>query len=184
MENCRPKNQFARILTLLVVGVFLSINNLSAQQTINFNHNEIEGETIPRVMLASAIDHVTNSDGNIVLLFTDSHLVLQLTNNGLDKITSSIRSDSRDTEGSGSFFSDLLRSALSTSIYTLLDHGIAIPLDNISHATYSEGQLIIYAKNNTRILKDSSFNDKSLMTDFIKKDAKKFAKSLNDYLKE
>jgi hypothetical protein len=175
--------QIAKILTLIALFVFMSTNSISAQQTFNFKNNNIEGEAIPRVMLTSAIDHLINGEGNITLLFTDTHLVVQLTNEGLDQITSGIRSDNRDSDEKNSFFADLLRSALSTSLYTLLDHGIAIPLDEISHAEFKNGELQIHAKNDTLIFEDSGINDDNLMTSFHEKDAIRFTTSLNNFLK-
>jgi hypothetical protein len=171
------------VMPLIAIMLITSVADLSAQQTFSINNNEIEGEAIPRVMLSSAIDHIVNEDGNLALLFTDTYLVMQLTNEGIDEITSKIRSNDEDSDEPKSFFSNLLLSALSTSIYTLLDHGIAVPLSDITQASYEDGTLYIHTMNDALIFENSTINDKDFMSDFKEKDAKRFAKSLNEFIK-
>jgi len=108
-------------------------------------------------------------------------LVIQLTNEGLDAISNEISNPEKDEEAS--LLGDLFRSVLSTSLYNLLDHGIAIPLNDIKSAEYKNGELRIYTKDNEILFEDFDMNDKELIDDFKRSDAIRFAKSINDELK-
>lgn len=175
-----PSSVYTTGITLCLI-LLINTNPVFAQgNTINFNDMDIDGEAIPRVMLSSAIDHIINKEGNIALLFTESSIVVQLTNEGLDEITNQIRQ--KEEGESGSLLGDLFRSVLSTSLYTLFDHGIALPLSKIKHAEYTDGQLRIYTIDDEVLFEDFNINDNNLIDDFDQAAGRRFARSLNKYL--
>ena len=180
------KNSYYRKITLLILllGPMIMVSNsLKAQNgSFSFNDSEIDGEAIPRLMLSSGIDHIVNNEGNIALILTHQSLVIQLTNEGLDAISNEISKTEKDEDSS--LLGDFFRSVLSTSLYNLLDHGIAIPLKDIKSAEYKGGELRIYTRNNEILFEDFDMNDKDLIDDFKRSDAMRFAQSINDELKQ
>jgi hypothetical protein len=112
-------------------------------------------------------------DRHVALLLTDTTLVLQLTDLGLDHIT-----DRMDDEPGG-LGARLVARMLGAGITGLLDHGIAYRLSALRAARREGSALVLEDRDGHHLFEDVEINGRHVMNDFPAADAERFAAAVN-----
>jgi hypothetical protein len=144
---------------------------LSAQaQQIRVSGSDTESRVVSRMPVNQALFGITSEDGQAALLLTERGIVLQLTDQGLARVTSMEESKQEDQGMLTRLFEGLVRSG----VRALLDHGIEYPLADLAAVRYEQGRLHFVRNNGEPIFEDVRVNDVSVMESFRAQDARAF----------
>ncbi|MFO7799640.1 hypothetical protein [Rhodohalobacter sp.] len=159
---------------LAVILLFISFPlQTAAQENGTFiSSNQTEAEIVPRYPKNDAEYHITTQEKSVTLLLTNSAIYLQFTDEYLEKIADDIRGKN-ESDDSG-HFGDVLRSAISSGVQTLLDRAITIPLDEIEEIDYENGRLVITNNDGEEMFEEAEIEDVLIMEDFSRRDARRF----------
>jgi hypothetical protein len=162
------------LITVLFLTFCLLPAPSDAQRSNNFiTANDIDAEILPRVAHKDAELAITTREGSVDLLLTSDAVVIQFTDTFLKKIEGEIRET--DEMGSDeSHFANVIRSMVSSGVKTLLDRALAIPIYEIEDVYYENGRLFIINRLGEELFKDLEVDDKQVMDDFSRRDARKF----------
>lgn len=166
-----PIKNIAIIPFLALFAVYVPFEARAQSDNYSTAH-EMGGEIVSRMKLSDAKVAITTRAESVDLLLTNEMIVLQFTDSFLDQISDEIEGNNESNEASA--IGEILRSALSSGIRTMLDHGIGIPLYEISKIYYENGRLIILNMKEEELFEDLDVNDKQVMEDFTRRDARRF----------
>jgi len=162
-------------MAFLLMALMLTPAVSEAQDTKSFKTSaDIDAEVAPRLSHSEAVASMTTRAGSVDLLLSEESILIQFTDDYLDKIASEIKSKSDEHSDTGSILANVITSAVSSGVRTLLDNAIALPLHQISNIHYSDGRVIILSLDGDEIFKDLEIDDKSVMEDFSRRDARRF----------
>lgn len=166
------KKLYPAIFPLFVIVMLTPVLS-SAQDSSHFSiDEEIDVDFVPRLTHDEAEFAITTREKSVDLLLTPSTIVIQFTDSFMDKIDDEIN-DEADAEDSA-VVGEVIRSMVSSGIRTLLDRAMAIPLTEISEISYDEGRIIIKDRDGDEIFRDLEIDDKNVMEDFSRRDARRF----------
>lgn len=166
-----PIKNLAILPFLALFAVYVPFH-AQAQSDYYSTVHEMGGDIVSRVNHNDAKMAITTRSGSVDLLLTNEMIVMQFTDSFLDQITDEIEGKNESNEASA--ISEILRSALSSGIRTMLDHGIGIPLYEISEIYYENGRLMILNMKEEEIFEDLDVDDNQVMEDFTRRDARRF----------
>lgn len=129
---------------------------------------------VPRVPLVTARTSLRTRDAQAAVLLLDTTLVLQFTDEGLSRMTASVR-DSAPQEVGHRLLARLVGSALGE----LFDHGIAYNLRALRGARVDGNRLVLEDLAGKRVLDRVEFNGRDVMEDFSPTEASRFAAAVN-----
>lgn len=175
------KSQLSLAGLFALILIFVSTPfQLQAQSNSNSNTNskfnvssDIDAETIDRVDRNSSVRLITNRDESVDLAVTNSGIAIQFSDKFLENLDNEINSSENDS-GEKSAFGDAIRSMVSSGVRSLLEHAILIPYYEIGSVSYSDGRIIITDLDGKEIFNDLEMNDKQVMDDFSRRDARRF----------
>lgn len=137
---------------------------------------------IDRKPLRSAAFSIVTTDGTGALLLTDTTIVAQLTDAGLNHlgrdVDHSMRSDS-----SADWFAGLVAGAVAGALKPLMDHGIAYRLRDLGEARYADGRLDLRRKNGEPVFNHMEWEGHEVLESFTPQDAREFARRAQDAAK-
>jgi hypothetical protein len=122
---------------------------------------------------------IVTTDRTSALLLTDTTIVAQLTDAGLNHV-------GRDTERSmrndttAALITRMLGGAVAGALRPLLDHGIAYRLSDLGEARSTGGRLELRRRNGERVFNHMEMNGHELLESFSPDDAREFARRAQD----
>jgi hypothetical protein len=159
-------------LVSAVLGLALAAQPVQAQS----RDNDSDARVVERQPLRRASSAIETRGGEVALLLIDRHLVMQLTDRGLNKIDRDMANDAKKEEsGFARFVSGMVRSG----VRTLLDRGIEYPLSELREARYERGRLMLIGRDGDEVFKDVQVNDIQVMESFSPAEARAFAARVN-----
>ena len=132
---------------------------------------------VERLPLTAANFSITNVQQEAALLLMDSTIILQMTDRGLDRLRKDVKKESTKEPN---ILKSLLTSVLAGSIVTMLDHGVEYSLRDLKEARVVEGKLVLESKSGERIFESVQINDNKVLETFSEKEARRFAKRVNE----
>jgi hypothetical protein len=120
-------------LVSAVLGLALAAQPAQAQRR---HDSDSDARVVERQPLRRASSAIQTRGGEVALLLIDRHLVMQLTDRGLDEIDRDMEQDAKK-EGSG--FARFVSGMVRSGVRTLLDRGIEYPLSELREARYERG---------------------------------------------
>lgn len=158
------------VVGLLLLGVTM---NATAQNSTQFSTStDIDADIIPRLSAKDAELAISNQDNSVDLLLTNEAIVFQFTEDYLKGIADDLEG-SDELHDSASFV-QIFKEVVSKSVHTLLDRAIAIPLNEIKQISYENGKIVIISKDDEELFEELEINDKHIMEDFSRRDARRF----------
>lgn len=170
----KPVKYSLKFLSIIAIASLLFLPTfLQAQSSNSFiTSDDIEAEIVPRMEHKKAEIAITNREGSVDLLLTDQHLLIQFTDQFFDEIEKEIKAEENISEAS--HIGDVFKSMITSGIQTFLDRALAIPLYEIAEIYYDNGTLFIVDHAGENIFDDLDINDKKVMEDFSRRDARRF----------
>lgn len=159
-------------LVITTIGIAAQPELYSQPKGVITNAN-IDVEFVPRLAPSEAVYAITNSEGSVDLLISEEAIFLQFSDKGLSNITKEIESETASARNN-SHFAEVITNMVKSGVSTLLDRALAIPLYEISEVSYSNGTLIIKSQDGTEIFEEIEVDNKKLMEDFSRRDARRF----------
>ena len=129
---------------------------------------------VQRVPLAQAATSLRTRDSQAAVLLMDTTLVLQLTDQGLSRMTTSIR-DSAPQD----FGHRLLARVVGSALGEMFDHGIAYNLRALRGARVEGNRLVLEDHAGKRVFDRVDINGRDVMEDFSPAEASRFAAAVN-----
>lgn len=133
---------------------------------------DMDADIVPRLSLSDAEFAISNQDKSIDLILTNDAIAFQFTENYLNGIADEI--EGSDEMHDSASFAQIFKSVISKSVHSLLDRAISIPLIEIKQITYDNGKIVIINNEGEELFNNFEINDKQIMEDFSKRDAKRF----------
>lgn len=134
---------------------------------------------VDRKPLRSAGFSIVTTDGSGALLLTDTTIVAQLTDAGLNHLgrdaDHSMRSDS-----SADWIAGLVAGAVTGALKPLLNHGIAYRLRDLGQARYVDGRLELRRRNGEPVFNHMEWEGHEVLESFSPQDAREFARRAQD----
>jgi hypothetical protein len=170
-----PIRRLAPIALALAAGLVLAASPASAQHRVATRaaSDDSVAAVVPRQPIEGASATLRTRDRHVALLLTDTAVVLQFTERGLDHVR-----DQLDEEASG-VGARLLARVLGAGISGLLDHGIAYRLSALRAARAEGGRLVLEDHGGGRVFAGTEVNGRHVMDDFSPAEAERFAAVLN-----
>jgi hypothetical protein len=158
------------LLSLFAAALLLPLSAPAQQVRVGSSGSDSLSRVVPRMPLKQARFGMTTENGAASLLLTDHAIVLQLTDQELDRIGSA---EAEKQEGQGAL-ARMFESMVRGSVRVLLNHGIEYPLSDLADARYVDGRLFFVRNNGERIFEDVRINDSSMMEGFRPREARAF----------
>jgi hypothetical protein len=128
---------------------------------------------IDRLPLRKASYHIVNEKREAALLLRESSIVLQMTDDGLDRMNKEIKKTSE------SFLGRMLHAALAGAVTNMLDHGIEYDLRDLKNARVENGVLVLENNAGEKIFQEVNVNNQKVLETFSAANATAFAKRVN-----
>lgn len=129
---------------------------------------------IRRHPLSLAKAALQTRDRHVVLLLTDSTVILQLTNRGLDHVTRGIANEPVQSLGEA-----ILGRVLGAGLTGLLDHGIAYRLSALREARAEGSRLVLEDREGHYVFGSTEVNGRRVLDDFAPVETERFARAVN-----
>jgi len=130
---------------------------------------------VPRLEYDVANAKVRSRDKTVSLLLTDTTLVLQLSERGMDRL----ETDVSETRRSDGLAARMVARMLGAGITELLDHGIAFRLSALRSARADGNRLVLEDRSGHRVFENVEVNGTHLLEDLPSDDARRFAADVN-----
>lgn len=134
---------------------------------------------VTRVSLTQARNTLRTRDAQAVILLLDTTIVLQFTEEGLARMTSTIRDSAHQDLGRG-----LLARMVGSAFGALFDHGIAHDVRSLRGAGVDGNRLVLETLAGKRVFDRVELNGRDVMNDFSPADAERFAAAVNRALRQ
>jgi hypothetical protein len=133
---------------------------------------------VQRVPLAQAATSLRTRDAQAAVLLMDTTLVLQMTDQGLSRMTASIRDSAPEGVGHR-----LLARMVGSALGEMFDHGIAYNLRALRGARAEGNRLVLEDLAGKRVFDRVEINGRDVMEDFSPAEASRFAAAVNRALR-
>ncbi len=170
-------------MVLFILSAPFEFGQLQAQQ------NQVSIGNTANVNIEKRVQHhenmviITTREGSIELLLTDDDIVVQFSEEGLNKITDEIQQSEVEHE-EFSLIYDVFKSMLSSGLRTLLDHSLQIPISDLEEVIYQDGALQMITKDNRVLFDDVDVGGTTIIRDFKEEDALRFMSELERRMQE
>ncbi|HYH81953.1 MAG TPA: hypothetical protein VEX86_19260 [Longimicrobium sp.] len=174
-----PANRRLAALAL-VLGAGLSplaAHPAAAQRGTTMRVNAADSLTsiVPRQRASSAEAALRTRDGQVAVLLLDSELVVQFTDEGLDRVTR----DVGRAESAQGAAARILARMLGAGMAGLLDHGIACRLSELRGTSAQGSRLLVEDRRGRSVFSEMEVNGKQVMDDFPPAEARRFSEAVN-----
>jgi hypothetical protein len=162
------------LLPLVGAAILAMPLRATAQRNLSLqvNADDSIAWVVLRQPLESASAALRTRDRTTALLLTDQAVILQLTDRGLEGVTSQVSEE----RGLGA---RLVARMVGAGVAEMLDHGIAYRLSALRSARADGHRLILEDRNGNRVFGTVEMNGRHPMDDFIPSEAQAFAARLN-----
>jgi hypothetical protein len=116
---------------------------------------------------------ITRNDGEATLLLTNEVVAVQLSDRALHKVRRKLR-DTQDDDDNP--LGAVIRTVVYTTVRSLVDHSVEVPLRDIRDVAYRDGQLRITARNGEPLFDDVDVDDCSATHGYAERDARAFVR--------
>ncbi|HEV7990905.1 MAG TPA: hypothetical protein VGP25_03725 [Gemmatimonadaceae bacterium] len=161
----------------------IAVDSVHAQKKISISVHEDAPDSVtfivPREQYDVANAKVRSRDRSVTLLLTDTTLVLQLSQRGMDRVETGV-SEAKSDAGLGA---RLVARMFGAGLTELLDHGIAYRLSALRSARADGHRLVLEDHAGHRVFENVEVNGTHLLEDLEPRDAERFAESVNRALK-
>lgn len=164
------------MLFALAISAIVTIVHPAELPQPGVQEKDSVARVIDRLPLEAAAFSIVNEEREAALLLRESTMVMQLTDRGLNRIDRELKKE----QDNASLGSRILAAVVGTSIRTLLDRAIEYSLWDVKRAFVEDGVLVIENKAGKRVFEDVNVNDEKLLATFSERDAKRFAKRVNE----
>jgi hypothetical protein len=134
-----------------------------------------EGDSTAHVISRRPLDpstfHIVSVDGNEALLLTDTTIITQLTDAGLQHVSRGADSSMRKNGAVSRMFAGMVSGLLGP----LLNHAIEYDLHDLASASYSDGRIVLKSRDGHEPFGDVKMFGHQLMEGFSPTDARDFA---------
>jgi hypothetical protein len=171
--------RLAPLSAVLAVALALAARPAAAQRPVAVRTSAADSvATVVRRQLAEdASATLRTRDRRVALLLTDTTVVLQLTDRGLNQMRTQLSEDAQGTSGG------VLARMLGAGLGELLDHGIAYRLSALRGARADGGRLVLEDHGGRRVFADTEVNGRRVMDDFVPAESERFAAAVNRVLR-
>jgi hypothetical protein len=171
------KNTLTQVRYLFLPALLLAItfnpDQAEAQRGNNFiTAQDFNATIIPRMSHSEAEAGITNRDGSVDLMLKGESLVIQFSDQFLEKVEDEIK---KEEIGDTSHLGTVIRAMVSSGVKTLLDRAMAIPLAEVSEIYYKDGRLYIISHDGREMFENLEIDGTPIMEDFRRRDARRFA---------
>lgn len=162
---------------LLTAGLLALATRPAAAQRRHALHADAADSTswiMARLPARAADASLRTRDRQAELLLTDTALVIQFTDRGLDDLVDKIADDRSAAGGSR-----LVARMLGAGIAGLLDHGLAVRLSELREARREGNALVLEDRSGARLFSTVNVDGRRAMDDFAPDEADRFAAAVN-----
>ena len=166
------KSKIALLLPLL----FLSFYTAPAfAQGVVFSEENYgdDAEMIDRMSHSDADYAMTTREGSVDFMIARQSIVIQFSDSFMAHLEEELDAET-GREPDDSHFATVIKSMVSSGVRTMLDRAIAVPLSEISEIYVEDGRLIIKNLDGDEIFGEMEVNDRKVMEDFSRRDARRF----------
>jgi hypothetical protein len=164
---------------LLGLAMTLAAATSAGAQTISISAHEDAPDSVafivPREQYDVANAKVRSRDKTVTLLLTDTTLVLQLSQRGMDRVESGVSEAKHD----GGLGARLVARMLGAGLTEFLDHGIAYKLSALRSARAEGSRLVLEDRNGHRVFENVEVNHTRFLEELPPDDARRFAADVN-----
>ena len=170
-----PIRRLAPLAALIAVGLTLAARPAAAQRQLALRADAADSvaAVVSRQSADGAIATLRTRDRHVALLLSDTTVVLQFTDRGLDHVTTQL---SDEAQGAGG---RKLARVLGAGLVELLDHGIAYRLSALRAARADGDRLVLEDHDGHRVFAGTEVNGRRVMDDFSPAEAERFAAAVN-----
>ena len=174
-----PIRRLALLAAVLTVGLALAARPAAAQRQLALGTKAADSvaTVVRRQSVEDASATLRTRDRHVALLLTDTTVVLQFTDRGLDHVRTQVSEDTQGKSGA------VLARMLGAGLTELLDHGIAYRLSALREARVDGGRLVLEDHGERRVFADTEINGRRVMDEFVPAEAERFAAAVNRVLR-
>jgi len=172
MHSQKIKPPFFSLLFFLLAAITPLISQAQSYSVFADNTAGNKSEIITRVQPAEAEFMITNRENSVDLVLTSESVVVQFTDDFLDELEKEIEHENSAPDES--HLADIIRSAVSSGVRTMLSKAISVPYSEIESIHYEYGRIILMDKNGEELFTNLEVSDTDIMEDFKRRDAKRF----------
>lgn len=160
-------------LLLFIFGmVMLPDSGLAQQNSLIELSSDVDSEVVSRFTETTSIRIITSRDKSVNLVVAASGIAIQFTDDFLNDLEREIRKEKREEDNST--LANLITAMIGSGVRTLLDHTIMIPYYEISGVSLVNGKIVITGYDGDELFEELEINDKKVMGDFSRRDARQF----------
>lgn len=175
MTHSHSKQQ--KIFSILTGMVFIALLipvSVNAQHHVFSGHGDIDADITHRLHHDDAEYAMTTREGSVDLLVANDAILIQFSDRFLENLEEEIRDDEEENYDEASVLADVIKSMVSSGVREMLDHALAIALDEIGEVYYDDGRLYIIDREGEEIFGDLEIDDVDVMEDFSRRDSRRF----------
>jgi hypothetical protein len=129
----------------------------------------------PRHTARDARIAVTTEDGDATLVLTDECVAVQLSDRKYHDIQRKLRcKEDGDDDDSDNPLAIAIKTAVFSGVRSMLAHSAECPIRELKSVEYRDGRLIFITRDDDRIFRGMSIDDRNVMEGFSDKDALAF----------
>lgn len=165
--------------TVLGLVMSLAVARGAQAQKVSISVHEDAPDSVsfivPREQYDVANAKVRSRDKSVTLLLTDTTLVLQLSQRGMDRLETGV-SEAKHDDG---LATRLVARVLGAGLTEFLDHGIAYRLTALRSARADGSRLVLEDLKGNRVFEKVEVNGTHMLEDLPPDDARRFAADVN-----
>lgn len=120
---------------------------------------------------------ILTKDRDAILLLTDEHVALQLSDRALRDVRRKLRDEQNKDED------NVLASAIKTvalsAVRSMLNHSAECPISELRDVQYRNGRLIFISEDGERVFEGLEVNDQDVLQGFSERDARRFVRDFH-----
>jgi hypothetical protein len=170
-----PIRRLIPLATVMAVALALVAHPAAAQRQLTLRADAADSvaAVVRRQPVDGANAALRTRDRHVALLLSDTTVVLQFTDRGLDHVRTQL---SEEVQGTGG---RMLARVLGAGLVELLDHGIAYRLSALRAAHADGNRLVLEDRDGHRVFAGTEANGRRVMDDFAPAEAERFAAAVN-----
>jgi len=118
---------------------------------------------------------ITTQDSKVTLVLTQDVVAFQLSDRVMRKIDREMKHSRHEHEDDDSPISEAFRTAILSTIRSLLDHSAECPLNEIRDVRCVDGRLVIVSRDGDQLFENLEVDDEDVLESFDSRDAAAFA---------
>jgi hypothetical protein len=176
------KLKYSKTVLLLPV-IFICSLTISQAQGIVFSEDNYgeEAVMIDRLSHSDADYAMTTREGSVDFMIFNSSIVIQFSDTFLANLEKELENEAEE-DADDSHFASVIKSMVTSGLRTMFDRAIAIPFSEISEVYMNDNRLIIRNLEGDELFENMEVNDRDVMEDFRRRDARRFVAEAERYM--